>query len=72
MPYTALERVKLVAKGLARRLGRDIRLVGSEISGPNKGSEFEIRVPLGLSYSVINLAGELKYPAMSQRDILPC
>ena len=35
----------LVAKGLARRLGGDIILAASEISGPNKGSEFEIKVP---------------------------
>ena len=35
----------LVAKGLARRLGGDIILVTSEISGPNKGAEFEIKVP---------------------------
>ncbi|OCT46471.1 hypothetical protein CLCR_01823 [Cladophialophora carrionii] len=35
----------LVAKGLARRLGGDIILVASEVSGPNKGSEFEIKVP---------------------------
>ncbi|KAK4941333.1 hypothetical protein LTR10_018743 [Elasticomyces elasticus] len=36
----------LVAKGLARRLGGDITLVRSEISGPNRGSEFEIRIPM--------------------------
>jgi signal transduction histidine kinase/CheY-like chemotaxis protein len=35
----------LVAKGLARRLGGDINLVASEIEGPNKGSEFEIKIP---------------------------
>ncbi len=35
----------LVAKGLARRLGGDIILLASEISGPNKGAEFEIKVP---------------------------
>lgn len=35
----------LVAKGLARRLGGDIVLLGSEVSGPNKGSEFEIKIP---------------------------
>nr|BAJ95513.1 predicted protein [Hordeum vulgare subsp. vulgare] len=36
----------LVAKGLARRVGGDITLVGSQTSGPDKGSEFEIRVPI--------------------------
>jgi signal transduction histidine kinase len=35
----------LVAKGLARRLGGDIVLLASQISGPEKGSEFEIKVP---------------------------
>jgi len=36
----------LVAKGLARRIGGDITLLHSQISGPNKGSEFEIKIPL--------------------------
>ncbi|KIW17884.1 hypothetical protein PV08_05079 [Exophiala spinifera] len=36
----------LVAKGLARRLGGDITLVRSEVSGPFRGSEFEIKIPL--------------------------
>ncbi|KIX00133.1 uncharacterized protein Z518_10270 [Rhinocladiella mackenziei CBS 650.93] len=36
----------LVAKGLARRLGGDITLVRSEVSGPDRGSEFEIKVPM--------------------------
>lgn len=36
----------LVAKGLARRLGGDVTLVGSEVSGPHQGSEFEIKIPL--------------------------
>lgn len=36
----------LVAKGLARRLGGDITLVHSKVLGPEKGSEFEIRIPL--------------------------
>lgn len=36
----------LVAKGLARRLGGDITLVRSDISGPNRGSEFEIKIPM--------------------------
>ncbi|EXJ64806.1 hypothetical protein A1O7_01144 [Cladophialophora yegresii CBS 114405] len=41
----------LVAKGLARRLGGDIILVASDVSGPNKGSEFEIKVPFEPSES---------------------
>lgn len=36
----------LVAKGLARRNGGDIRLVRSAVEGPERGSEFEIRLPL--------------------------
>jgi len=36
----------LVAKGLARKLGGDLFCVRSNVSGPEKGSEFEMRVPL--------------------------
>ncbi|KAF2759383.1 hypothetical protein EJ05DRAFT_437930 [Pseudovirgaria hyperparasitica] len=36
----------LVAKGLARKLGGDIRCVHTETYGPDKGSDFEMRVPL--------------------------
>jgi CheY-like chemotaxis protein len=35
----------MVAKGIARRLGGDLNLLRSSTSGPDKGSEFEIRVP---------------------------
>ena len=46
----------LVAKGLARRIGGDLILMHSAISGPQKGSEFEIRVPLepGITISRAN------------------
>lgn len=37
----------LVAKGIARKLGGDLKLVHTETSGPRKGSEFEIKVPVG-------------------------
>jgi CheY-like chemotaxis protein len=37
----------LVGKGLARKLGGDINLVHTETSGERKGSEFEIKVPIG-------------------------
>ncbi|KAF7510945.1 hypothetical protein GJ744_005775 [Endocarpon pusillum] len=37
----------LVAKGIARKLGGDLKLVHTETSGPSKGSEFEIKVPVG-------------------------
>ncbi|KAF2084166.1 hypothetical protein K490DRAFT_49853 [Saccharata proteae CBS 121410] len=36
----------LVAKGLARRLGGDLFCTRSETSGPNRGSDFEMRVPI--------------------------
>jgi CheY-like chemotaxis protein len=36
----------MVGKGLARKLGGDLYCVRSALSGPLKGSEFEIRVPL--------------------------
>ncbi|KAI9851113.1 MAG: hypothetical protein M1838_004448 [Thelocarpon superellum] len=36
----------LVAKGLVRKIGGDLTCVRSETSGPNHGSEFEIRVPV--------------------------
>ena len=36
----------LVAKGLARRIGGDLVCVRSDVIGPNRGSEFELRVPI--------------------------
>ncbi|MCJ1313414.1 hypothetical protein MMC25_007092 [Agyrium rufum] len=36
----------LVAKGVARRIGGDLTCVRSSTEGPNRGSSFEIRVPL--------------------------
>ncbi|KAF2810349.1 uncharacterized protein BDZ99DRAFT_309890 [Mytilinidion resinicola] len=36
----------MVAKGLARKLGGDLYCLRSDVSGPAKGSEFEMRVPL--------------------------
>ena len=36
----------LVAKGLARRIGGDLVCVNSATEGPDRGSEFEFRVPL--------------------------
>lgn len=36
----------MVAKGLARKLGGDLFCLRSHVSGPKKGSEFEIRVPI--------------------------
>lgn len=36
----------MVAKGLARKLGGDLFCLQSYVSGPEKGTEFEMRVPL--------------------------
>ncbi|KAL2350710.1 hypothetical protein BJ546DRAFT_856649 [Cryomyces antarcticus] len=36
----------LVAKGLSRKLGGNLLCVRADTSGPNRGSEFEIRVPM--------------------------
>ncbi len=36
----------LVAKGLARKMGGDLRCIRSDTSGPRQGSEFEIKVPV--------------------------
>jgi CheY-like chemotaxis protein len=36
----------MVAKGLARKLGGDLFCLRSQVSGPEKGSEFEMRVPM--------------------------
>lgn len=36
----------LVAKGLSRKMGGDLLCVRSSTSGPDRGSEFEIRVPI--------------------------
>ena len=47
----------LVAKGLARRLGGDIILTASEITGPDKGSEFEIKLPFEPGEDLSSQAG---------------
>ena len=39
----------LVAKGLARRIGGDLICVRSDVTGPNRGTEFELRVPISSS-----------------------
>jgi CheY-like chemotaxis protein len=36
----------MVAKGIARKLGGDLACLHSDVMGPNKGSEFEMRIPL--------------------------
>ena len=46
----------LVAKGLARRIGGELLCVRSDITGPRRGSEFELRVPIS-TFDVNSRAG---------------
>ncbi|OJD27021.1 hypothetical protein ACJ73_01583 [Blastomyces percursus] len=42
----------LVAKGLSRKLGGDLRCLRSSTSDPDRGSEFEIRLPINPNDSI--------------------
>ncbi|KAF2156825.1 hypothetical protein K461DRAFT_283679 [Myriangium duriaei CBS 260.36] len=42
----------LVAKGLARKLGGDLMCTRADTEGPNRGSEFEVRIPVSPSDTV--------------------
>jgi signal transduction histidine kinase/CheY-like chemotaxis protein len=55
----------MVARGLARRLGGDVTLVRSDLSGPQQGSDFEIRVPLEPGVSISRSAT----PASATPDV---
>ncbi|KKK20662.1 hypothetical protein ARAM_000341 [Aspergillus rambellii] len=50
----------LVAKGLSRKMGGDLACVRSSTSGPNRGSEFEIRVPINQNESARQSASSAK------------
>ncbi|QKX62659.1 uncharacterized protein TRUGW13939_09820 [Talaromyces rugulosus] len=54
----------LVAKGLARKMGGDLLCVHSSTSGPERGSEFEIRIPVSPS-------GTLSRPSTPQSISTP-
>ncbi|CRG87971.1 hypothetical protein PISL3812_04993 [Talaromyces islandicus] len=54
----------LVAKGLARKMGGDLLCVHSSTSGPERGSEFEIRIPVSPS-------GTLSRPSTPQCNSTP-
>lgn len=47
----------LVAKGLARRIGGELLCVRSDIAGPRRGSEFELRVPISMFDAVNSRTG---------------
>lgn len=47
----------LVAKGIARKIGGDLICVRTDVSGPDHGSEFELRIPLASSNESASRAG---------------
>ncbi|KAH8693609.1 hypothetical protein BGW36DRAFT_418366 [Talaromyces proteolyticus] len=53
----------LVAKGLSRKMGGDLLCVDSSTSGPERGSEFEIRIP-------VNPSGSLSRPGTPHNESL--
>jgi CheY-like chemotaxis protein len=60
----------LVAKGLARKLGGDLFCLRSHVSGPDKGSEFEMRVPLVPGEMCSRPASPFGSPTPSERSHL--
>ncbi|KAF2710479.1 sensor histidine kinase-like protein/response regulator [Pleomassaria siparia CBS 279.74] len=58
----------LVAKGLARKLGGDLFCLRSHVSGPQKGSEFEMRVPLAPGGLCSRPASPFGSPTPSERS----
>lgn len=56
----------LVAKGLARKIGGDLICVRSDIDGPRRGSEFELRVPLSSDSSTSRASTPNRTPTPAQ------
>jgi signal transduction histidine kinase/CheY-like chemotaxis protein len=52
----------LVAKGLARKLGGDLFCIRADTSGPKRGSEFEMRIPLKAGDSAARPPPSLQTP----------
>ena len=59
----------LVAKGLARRIGGDLICVRSDTSGPGRGSEFELRVPMTPSDTSSRASTPMATPSPSRASI---
>jgi hypothetical protein len=59
----------LVAKGLARKLGGDLTCTRAETSGPNRGTEFEMRVPCTPSDAVSRPETPFSSPTPSHRSV---
>ena len=60
----------LVAKGLARKLGGDLTCIRAETSGPNRGTEFEMRIPCTPSDVVSRPVTPFSSPTPSYRSHL--
>jgi len=60
----------LVAKGLARRLGGDLLCIHAETSGPRRGTEFEMRVPVTPGDVVSRSGSPFGSPSPSARSRL--
>jgi len=58
----------MVAKGLARKLGGDLNLVHTKTNGPERGTEFEIRVPMTPSDVISRPSTPVGSPAPSSRS----
>ena len=56
----------LVAKGLARKIGGDLTCVRSNVTGPERGSEFELRVPLSPNESTSRAETPTRTPTPTQ------
>lgn len=59
----------LVAKGLARKLGGDLTCTRAETFGPNRGTEFEMRVPCTPSDAVSRPETPFSSPTPSHRSL---
>lgn len=58
----------LVAKGLARRIGGELLCVRSDIAGPHRGSEFELRVPISMLDANSRMATPAPTPSRFSAD----
>lgn len=58
----------LVAKGLARKIGGDLVCVRTHVEGPNRGSEFELRVPLSATDAASKYATLTQSPSPVPRS----
>ncbi|KAF2441338.1 hypothetical protein P171DRAFT_394351 [Karstenula rhodostoma CBS 690.94] len=60
----------MVAKGLARKLGGDLFCLRSHVSGPQRGSEFEMRVPMTPGEVCSRPGSPFRSPSLSAKSRL--